>query len=178
MSTSVFSKEFAAYLARGFSSRRTSPNSKACKDKGWQKPDSELPEGMYDNWASSAPSGSGIALLLGTELSDGTYLAALDIDRDDYVRLASYLLGNPVCARFGSKGILYFVRTTKPLPSANRKLNVTLDDGTSIAIGEFLGSRNIAVIPPTVHKDTGEPYRWVGKPLLETELNELPLIEV
>jgi hypothetical protein len=32
------------------------------------------------------------------------------------------------------------------------------------------------VIPPTIHPDTNESYRWIGTPLLNVDFSTLPLI--
>ena len=116
--------------------------------------------------------------MLGAPLPDGTLLGALDIDHDDYVRVASVLLGgNPPCGRFGSKGIAYFVRVTGDGKYRQFKYK---PEGASkfVAVGELLCSKRLCVIPPTIHPNTEKPYRWVGNSLLETRYTELPIIEV
>lgn len=34
--------------------------------------------------------------------------------------------------------------------------------------------RSVCVLPPTIHPKTGKPYEWIGKPLLECDLDDLP----
>src|SRR5690242_21591626 len=48
------------------------------------------------------------------------------------------------------------------------RITFSLHDALPICAkaGDILGQAALAVIPPTTHPETGEPY-WVGKPLLE-----------
>lgn len=172
-----FAKEFEAYLAQGYSVRAVPLGSKGPKIKGWQKPDFEQPSGFYQRMANDAKS-PGIALLHGTVFPDGTTLASLDIDHPAYLRVACFLLGDPVCGRVGSKGIAYPVRLRGQLKKARTPFEVKLPDGTKVHTGEILTAGSVLAIPPTVHPDTNRPYEWVGKPLLETSFEELPIIEV
>jgi hypothetical protein len=41
---------------------------------------------------------------------------------------------------------------------------------------DVLISGKQTVLPPSIHPDTGNPYLWIGKPLLEWETAELPRI--
>lgn len=172
-----FAIEYTAYLEQGYSTRAVPLESKGPKQKGWPKPDAEQPEGFYEAMANNANT-PGIALLLGTLFPDGTMLGALDIDRDDYVRVGQFLLGNPVCGRFGSKGIAYPIRLRGQMKRARTAFDVKLPDGSTVHVGELLAAGSVLAIPPTMHPDTGRPYEWVGKPLLETSFEELPIIEV
>lgn len=172
-----FAKEFPAYRAKGYSVRAVPVGSKGPKRKGWQKPDAEQPEGFYEAMANDATS-PGIALLNGTLFPDGTMLGSLDIDHDDYVRVTRFLLGDPVCGRFGSKGIAFPVRIRGEMKKSRMPFEVKLPDGAQFSAGELLGKGSVLAIPPTMHPDTGRPYEWVGKPLLETSFEELPIIEV
>jgi len=177
MTSSIFGKEHRAYVDAGYEPRRIRPGGKACKDAGWNKPDAKLPDGTYTKWANERGD-HGIGLRLGTVLADGTLLSALDIDDERLVRAARFLLGDPPCGRVGSKGIAYFVRIKGELAKAQTKFDIKPDDGKPVHVGELLGPKSLVVIPPTIHPDTNQPYRWIGKPLLETDFNELPIIEV
>jgi hypothetical protein len=109
---------------------------------------------------------------MGSPLPDGATLGALDIDRDDYVRLAKVLLGgDPPCGWFGSKGAVFFVRVAPGVK--NRKFRVGQD---SEQIAEALITKSLCVIPPTIHPTTAGAYEWLGTPLLDVDLSTLPLI--
>jgi hypothetical protein len=73
---------------------------KACKEKSWSKPDSELPQEKIKKWDHEHPTDN-MGLLMGSPIGDGTFLGAFDIDDDNYVRLGHLLLGDPVCGRVG-----------------------------------------------------------------------------
>jgi len=147
---------------------------KACKQKNWQLPDNELPPGTLDTWDKKYET-SNIGLLMGSPLEDGTLLGALDIDHDDYVGLGRTLLGNPPCGRFGSKGAVFFVRISPSLPSQKFKVKGDSEHGGIQAL-ECLFKKCLCAIPPSIHPDTEQPYRWIGTPLHEIDFTKLPLI--
>lgn len=142
--------------------------------KHWNKPDAELPEGVFDRWLEEhAPAGIGI--LTGTPFPDGTRLAVIDIDRDDYVPLAQALFRNAPCARVGQKGIAIFVRLRGA--GKSRSYVVRLESGERHHVADLLCEKCLCVIPPTTHPVTRQPYRWIGRSLLEVTYEELPLID-
>ena len=103
-------------------------------------------------------------------------LGALDIDRDEYVGITKAMLGgDPPCGRFGSKGAVYFVRVQRGIKSKEFRVNGDTEKRWDKVV-EALFFERFCVIPPTIHKDTGEPYRWIGTPLLDIDLSTLPLI--
>jgi len=114
--------------------------------------------------------GHGLGLRLGTRLSDGSFLVAIDADRNEFVRLVRALVPSP-CGRFGSQGVVLFARAT----DKTAKFDLKLSDGGKA--GEFLGARSLVVIPPTIHPGTGQPYRWTERPLLEVGGKALPLVD-
>lgn len=173
----IFADQFRAYREAGFEPRPVKPGFKACKEKGWNKPDIDLDSGSYERWATSRIN-YGIGLRLGTMLADGSTLGALDIDDNRYIRVGQILLNNPPSGRIGQKGIAWFVRIRGELKRSRISFDVTKADGTKIHIGELLGSGGFIVIPPTIHPDTHAAYSWVGKPLLEVGINELPIVEI
>jgi hypothetical protein len=167
----IFATLAKPYRDKGFWARPVTAGSKACHVPGWQKPDSEIEPAEFALWDEQF-GGYGIGLVMGSPLPDGTTLGALDIDRDDYVRLGKVLLGgDPPCGRFGSKGAVFFVRVA--LGVKNRKFRVS-KNGEQVAEALFFNS--LCVIPPTIHPATGQPYRWIGTPLLDLDLSTLPLI--
>ena len=170
---SFFAQWAPQYRDLGYWPRPISPGTKACKLGGWQTPDTEVDPPCLSHGCRHAD--HGIGLLLGSPFSDGTVLGGLDIDHDSYVRVTGVLLGNPPCGRFGARGILYFVRIRGG--TRYREFKVEQGDGQAVKVGELLIAKRLAVIPPTIHPDTHQPYRWVGAPLHETAWSDLPIIE-
>jgi len=167
-----FSEDAPRYRALGLEPRPIPPGAKACKIKGWQKPDGEIASADRDGWLTTN-SDQGIGLRLGTDLPGGTKLGALDIDRDDLVRLARALLG-PTVERVGAKGAALFFRYVGRLPKKALKRALSGSDVESV--GDLLVEKSLCVIPPTIHPSTNRPYRWVGTPLLGFDLAELPVV--
>ena len=170
MAERPFAELAPRYRERGLWPRPIALGSKACPIKAWQKPDSDLQVGELRRWAETHAH-YGIGLLMGTPLPDGTRLAALDIDRDEHVRVTEFLLGGAASGRVGKKGAAYFVRLR-----GNPK-NATLKTPGGVHVADLLFSKKLCVIPPTIHPDTKAPYRWIGTPLHEIDFNDLPLIE-
>jgi hypothetical protein len=101
----------------------------------------------------------------------------LDIDRDEYVRVGRALLREPPSGRIGEKGAVFFVRV-RGRPS-NPEFRVAGDQAKIYGkVADCLFVRKLCVIPPTIHPDTGQAYRWIGKPLHEVSFEELPVVEM
>ncbi len=171
----VFASLAPLYRARGYWPRRITPGSKACYDAAWQKPDSEQPPERLQDWIE-AGSSFGIGLLMGSPFPDGSRLGALDIDCDDYASLGRALLGHPPCCRIGKKGAVFFLRTIGP--ETNAEFRVKGDFAHLGKVAECLLHRKLCVIPPTIHPETLQPYRWIGTPLHEVDYRDLPIIEI
>lgn len=169
----IYAEYAPRYEARGFWVRPVRPNSKAAFVKGWQRSNSEIGQGVLKSWLAKHAK-CGIGLVMGSPLPDGTRLGAVDVDQDNYAELAKQLLNNPVCGRFGSKGIVYFVRVSGEL--GNPKFKLSDSESNSRPIAECLFNRTFCVIPPTIHPTTGRPYSWVGTSLLDVDLRDLPLV--
>lgn len=118
-----------------------------------------------------------IGLLVGTEVADGLFVGALDVDLEDdtMIQRIKYALGWPMVnlvSKKGSKGITFIVRSKTPL--ANKKLKRTLDDGKKVMALEVLGRRAQTVLPPSIHPETNEPYQWLERSLIEIPPQVLP----
>jgi hypothetical protein len=163
------------YRRRGYWPRPITLGTKACHVRDWQKPDPELSEATLASWLTSHAH-FGIGLVMGSPFPDGTTLGALDIDRDEYVRVGRAVLRDPPSGRIGRKGAVFFVRVSGPL--SNSDFKVRGDDGKYGKVAECLFVRKLCIIPPTIHPDTGQAYRWTGKPLHEVDFNELPIVEM
>lgn len=168
----IFGDLAPRYREAGFWPRPVCPGTKACPFKKWNIPDPERKLGELDGWLEQYATW-GIGVVLGSPFPDGTKLAAVDIDHDDYVRVTQALLRDPPCGRIGAKGIAYLVRLRGD--GKYRALKVKGEGGAKI--GEILCDNRFLVLPPTIHPDTEQPYRWVGQPLLEIDYRELPIIE-
>jgi Bifunctional DNA primase/polymerase, N-terminal len=172
----VFAEWAPRYRQRDYWPRPVSPNSKACHVRDWQKPDPEIEIAVRERWLSEQGH-FGIGLLMGSPFPDGTTLGALDIDHDDYTRLGRALLRDPPCGRVGKKGAVFFVRV-RGVPQ-NLEFPVKGDaDKRFGKVAECLFTKKLCVIPPTIHPDTGQPYRWIGTPLHEIDFNLLPIVEM
>ncbi len=170
--TGIFAERAPVYSALGLEPRPVPPGGKACKIKGWQKPDTLIDRDQRERWLTRHAD-SGIGLRLGTILADDSRLGALDIDRDDMVRLAQALLGS-TCERIGSKGSALFFRYVGQLK--RKPIRRRVANGEDIPIGDLLVDGAFCVIPPTVHPSTGTAYFWVGDPLETYVLDALPLL--
>ncbi|MDX0829107.1 hypothetical protein GOD82_04170 [Sinorhizobium medicae] len=168
----IFGEFAPLYRNKAFWPRPIKPGTKACHLHKWETPDPERKLGELDSWLETHGHW-GIGLLLGSPFPDGTRLAAVDIDRDDYVRAAQALLRDPPSGRIGAKGIAYFVR----LKGDGKYRPFKTKGGDGFKVGEFLADKRLLVLPPTIHPSTEEPYRWVGRQLLEVDYSELPIIE-
>lgn len=147
---------------------------KKAKIKDWQKSDGELGQNILDEWQKSKAADN-IALLMGSPFPDGTRLGALDIDHDGYVELGRVILRDPPCGRIGSKGAVFFVRTQPNVK--NMKLRVKGELGKAYGqVLEIMAERSLIVIPPSIHPETNEQYKWIGTPLHELDYKNLPII--
>lgn len=164
------------YRQRGYWPRPITPGTKACHVREWQKPDSDLPEATLASWLTSHAN-FGIGLLMGSPFPDGTMLGALDIDRDQYVRVGRASLGHTPSGRVGKKGAVLFVRV-RGRPS-NPEFSVHGEEGKRYGkVAECLFVKWLCIIPPTIHPETGQSYRWIGRPLHEVGFDELPVVEM
>ncbi|WP_189499620.1 bifunctional DNA primase/polymerase [Algimonas arctica] len=174
MSDRIYNEWAHIYRALGLEPRPVTPGTKAAKLRGWQKPDTEIGQRIVESWDDKYRA-FGIGLRMGTPLPGGGRLGALDIDHDSYVRPMEGLLGKIVSGRIGSKGAVIFVRVMGDLP--NSKFKVKGEAGAEYGqVVECLFNKTFCVIPPTIHPDTNQPYRWIGTPLHEVDFSLLPRI--
>jgi hypothetical protein len=172
----IFARWAGVYRERGYWPRPITPGTKACHLKDWQKPDSELANATLASLLTSNAS-FGIGLLMGSPFPDGTTLGALDIDHDEYVRLGRASLIDCPSGRIGKRGAVFFVRVRGRL--SNPEFTVRGEAGKRYGrVAECLFVKKLCIIPPTIHPDLGQPYRWFGTPLHELDFNELPIVEL
>ena len=172
----VFAHWAGVYRRHGYWPRPITLGTKACHLREWQKPDTEFSDATLASWLTSHAH-SGIGLLMGNPFPDGTTLGALDIDHDEYVRLGRASLLDAPSGRVGKKGVVLFVRVHGPL--SNPEFTVRGDEGKRYGkVAECLFVKRLCIIPPTIHPETGQSYRWIGGPLHEVEFDELPIVEM
>jgi len=116
-------------------------------------------------WALSS---AGIAILTGPRSGD---VVALDNDSDD-PRIAEALrrvLPETPVEKKGAKGGTGFYR------GPGIRSHAWVINGRKVV--EILGAGRQTVLPPSIHPDLGEPYRWTGtKTLEELRPQDLPLL--
>jgi hypothetical protein len=115
---------------------------------------------------TSPQPGAGVGLRCGKQ-PDGTYVVALDWDRDD-AAIAAMETFPPGVAKEGARGFTTLYRSRRPIPTRPFKINgamavQVLSDGTQ------------TVLPPSVHPDTKRPYVWAGRfSLYDVRPSDLP----
>jgi hypothetical protein len=121
---------------------------------GWQ----ERPEPF-----TTPQPGAGIGVRLGRGI------IGLDYDNEDAALRVSEALGGSPVNKAGATAWTEFYRASFPIPSENFVNN----DGELML--QVLSDGRQTVIPPSVHPDTEQPYRWTnGKSLYDTAPDELP----
>ncbi|WP_198293024.1 bifunctional DNA primase/polymerase [Methylobacterium sp. WSM2598] len=125
-----------------------------------------------DRWSDSD---AGVGIALGPP-SGGVVSA--DIDTDDPEIRAAILgvLPATTVGKAGQKGETLFYRGSAKFPS--RAFNVPGPGGKPVRVLDLLGQGKQTVLPPTVHPDTGEPYRWTRLQSLDSVApDDLPWID-
>jgi len=159
------------YWAKGLHVLPTKPNSKQPMFSGWTKYLKNKPsDNTIAEW-SEKHSDNGIALLLGSAIGSDHKLVAIDCDDDRLVRLTQTIMGSHPSGKVGKKGATFFARY-----SAQTPIQSTSIKGPEGFSGfDILAEKKCTIIPESVHPDTGEAYKWLGTPLLDINLVELPV---
>ncbi len=146
------------------------PGSKAAVDKSWTKLRLNVDQ-VRERWDDNPD--LGVGLLLGTEVADGVYMAAIDVDTDDEVILdrVAKALPDAAPAKRGKKGITYLVRTVAPIKKVLIKKK-----GSPVALIEILAFGQQTVLPPSLHPK-GMNYEWVGNSLHDWLPEQLPVLD-
>jgi AAA domain/Bifunctional DNA primase/polymerase, N-terminal len=122
--------------------------------KGW----SERPRPL-----DTPQPGAGIGVRLGAGI------VALDYDNDDAAVLISDVMPASPVNKEGQIGFTAFYRCTRHVESEN----FVNEDGELMV--QILSVGRQTVIPPSIHPDTGKPYRWTnGHSLYDTPPVDLP----
>lgn len=141
---------------------------------GWTGYLSNLPsESKQTDWLEKYGS-CGIGLLLGSEVTPGHYLAALDIDDDRLVQptLALFGIEDDLVGKKGMKGLSFFGLTTKSDPIKS----TTITGNGELGNIDFLAAGRQTVMPPSIHPDK-LAYKVVGQSILDADFSKLPVIE-
>lgn len=172
--SSIYKTWAPVYRKLGLEPRPVPPGTKECKIKGWTKTDRELGLPVVESWDRKYAD-YGIGLRMGTPLPGGGVLGAIDIDNNAYVKPVDAALGGIQCGRFGSKGAVIFVRVMgHPKNSKFRVKGAHAEPYGQVV--ELLFNKLLCVIPPTIHPNTNEAYKWIGTPLHELDFKNLPII--
>ena len=104
---------------------------------------------------------------------DNRRLVCIDVDDDRLVRLVEVVIGTIICGRFGSKGAGIFVWVEASDEFFKTKKQIKLADGS---LGIELLTRSFgSFVPPSLHRKTGKPYKWIGEPIWEC-LEKIPMV--
>lgn len=132
--------------------------------KGWQQYCTHLaPRNVVERWEQWPDTGVGLAL------GPASNLLAIDIDVNEnstIFKAIRKVCPDTPCAKVGKKGITLFYRYNPIITSTQIRLN-----GNPTVDILSLGKQT--VLPPTIHPDMGEPYRWIGDPI-NTRYNDIP----
>lgn len=121
-------------------------------------PTTEYETPFWDEWPDA-----GVGLALGFN-----NIIAVDIDTDDKAIIAAIMgvIGDSPCAKRGAKGKTLFFRGK----AESRSYNVN-----GLRVCDLLGYGRQTVLPPSLHKNTGQAYIWIGyKALSDISPEDLP----
>jgi hypothetical protein len=172
MNASIFSTLAPNYWRAGYSVVPINPGTKKPAIAKWPGYCDNLPGAKTQAVWLETHARCGIGLLLGTQVSPGHRLIAIDIDNDQLVEPVKAIL---TCksGKVGKKGITIFARA----PVGEGIKAAALKGPFEANSGDLLASGRQTVVPPSTHPDTGEEYRWIGLPLLEVSFDSLPILD-
>lgn len=161
----------ATLFTHGYTPLRLEPREKYTKETGWS---THTPTEQSLRRDFARPSNIGVRL--GDIHRDGTCLVAVDVDLDDpqLIRCVEKAIGQKVPIKRGKKGATYFFRLDREM----RTFRVSLKrNGKSKPAIDVLARGAQTVLPPSIHPDTEQPYKWLSAMTLEnTPYNELPVM--
>lgn len=166
MSKNIYEQFAQQYLDKNLSVIPDKYGLKTPAIKSWSDYCYRLPNNEeVSSWYKSIPE-SNISLCLG-EISG---VIALDIDAEDQriLDIIMPILPESPVAKVGSKGETRFFRF---MGEATQILSFNNE-----VVFEVLSNNKKTTLPPSIHPTTGQSYKWVGKTLLEVDINELPIL--
>jgi hypothetical protein len=107
------------------------------------------PQNAVSSWAKWPDAGVGIAC--------GRGLICIDIDHEEIVEPLMAILPIAYVQKKGRKGVsLFYQGNTEIIRSKNYRTP------ERVGLVDLLAEGKQTVLPPSIHPDTGEPYRWVS----------------
>jgi hypothetical protein len=161
-----FAEHAAAYLERGYSPIPVVYGEKRPAIKEWSLFAEQYPtEALIAMWGQVQRN---IAICTGR--ISGVIGFDFDNDIDGiHAKILAIVPDSPVKKR-GAKGFTAFYRYNG---ESSRQLSYK---GQQIC--DILSDRRLCTLPPSIHPDTKEPYKWDGVSLLDIDKSELPIITV
>jgi Bifunctional DNA primase/polymerase, N-terminal len=99
----------------------------------------------------------------------GKGIVALDYDNEEAALRVSEVMGGSPVNKAGETAWTEFYRTNTSVPSED-----FVDENGELML-QVLSDGRQTVIPPTIHPDNGQPYRWTnGHSLYDTSPEQLP----
>lgn len=150
------------------------PGTKKPSFDGWTGYLSSIPSEARQKQMLEEFGDHGIGVLQGAELVPGMQTVAVDVDSDRLVAPVRALLPNANVGKRGKKGVTLFGLISKDQKPQSKKLKGVADLGDI----DFLAGGRQTVLNPTIHPDTNAPYEAVGRDLVETPPDELPVFDM
>lgn len=166
MTKSIFHQNAESYWNADLSVCPIIPGDKA-SIKGWNHYIDQIPSAKTRTAWMTDYANYGIGLLTGKRVGD-KIIIGIDIDDDRYVEPVKRMFGGIVSGKRGQKGLTIFAlaeTTVKKtaIPSKGKRIIDIL-------------VRSLCVLPPTLHPEIRQPYTWIGTPLPNVDLTNLPIV--
>jgi len=160
------------YLDKKDSLQCVPVNDKAPFIHGWQN--IEVTDEVIDAWESEF-----VGRTNGFGVRAGQHnLGWIDIDTDDVMmihKIDDFMDLPQICSKRGKKGkTIFFRHDGNPKKG---KYNIYLKGDRKKPVVEVNFTTGQTVLPPSIHPDTGLPYKWISQSLLEIDLDDLPFID-
>lgn len=170
----IFGEHAPAYWDRGLSVIPLTPRSKqpAAGLTSWTGYCDNLPRVQTRAEWIRLYGDQGIGLCLGT-IVGGLKIGAVDVDDDRFVHAVEAILGGAPSAKVGKKGKTIFVA----VPVGAKARSTSLRTHEKHGAVDILLSGKMTVLPPSIHPHTRLPYRWMGRPLVDLSIGELPVLD-
>ncbi len=136
--------------------------------KGWTRlalSDDEIADRIHRHGKDN------VGLLAGTALGKGMVLGFVDIDHEAVVAVVCAFLGAYATAKKGAKGLTIVCRAEK----GSKSVKIHRGDKSGKPLVEFFLNSGMVVIPDSLHPQ-GMRYQWIGKPLLQTQPEDHPVV--
>ena len=170
-----FGENAKSFWERGLSAIPVGPGTKqpARGLTSWNGYCNNLPKAeTRTQWLDKYPNCS-IGMCLGSEILPGYRIAAIDVDDEQFVKVANTIVGPDISSKVGKKGMTLFVK----VPAAAKVKSSKLVNAEKSGAIDFLYNAKMTVLPPSIHPDTNLPYRWTSSSLLGIDLATLPTFD-